>query len=362
MHLSEHITQLENKITEVLTERTDSLIREEPEHEKAHGFTNAQADEHDIDERHGHPKDRSMIRTGPYRDNDPESWATPYTSKFKYHPGTDQTDYSPEMVDAMWGKEQRFAASGAHKPGHKSQDLIKKQKPAVARPLPIREEPEHEKAHGFTNAQADEHDKGYFRPYDARPDRPKVPKVPKPPKSREATIRDLQAYTAPDELQAQPFPTYNALPKGEEGKSRNPFRKVKEDEVDEATLHLPQGDRGGMDGMRDMISMFDLDDAKGQGEWSYDADHDGDTDVRVSIGDLEDDNDDWAYREDAGSDDGFVDGSGSCGDDTEVTSLPMGFGDEQAISTLEPVGDMNGGEEIDFNKIGNAFKAMTKYF
>jgi len=208
---------------------------------------------------------------------------------------------------------------------------------------PIREEPEHEKAHGFTNAQADEHDKGYFRPYDARPNRPKVPKTPLTPKSK----REPPAYdTGLDELQAQPFPTY---------------RKVKEDE---ATLHLPQGDRGGMDGMRDMISMFDLDDIKGQGEWSYDADHDGDTDVRVSIGDLEDDNDDWAYREGAGeTNDGFIDGS--CGDDNdvEVTSLPMGFGDEQVISTMEPMGDdIDSSEEIDFNKIGNAFKEMTKYF
>ncbi len=233
----------------------------------------------------------------------------------------------------------------------------------------------HEEAHQLSTtdqAQADEHDKGYFRSDDARPKRTKLEiprddfaheKAHKPLPKTSKSKRGAPAYdTGPNELQAQQFPTYNTTPKGKEGRSRNPYRKVAVDEVDEATLHLPQGDRGGMDGMRDMISMFDLDDAKGQGEWSYDADHDGDTDVRVSIGDLEDDNDDWAYQEDAGSDDGFVDGSGSCGDDTEVTSLPMGFGDEQAISTLEPVGDMNGGEEIDFNKIGNAFKAMTKYF
>jgi hypothetical protein len=153
----------------------------------------------------------------------------------------------------------------------------------------------------------------------------------------------------------------------------SPYKQIKsrvasrnfpvDDEVDEATLHMPQGDTGGLDGMRDMISMFDLDDVKGQGgEFSFDADRDGDADVKMAFGDLEDDHD-WAYKgmgED--EDDGLISDEDDGWTDTDGGGLNVSFGDEQGINTHQPMADADEETDLDWSKIGKAFKGMSKFF
>jgi hypothetical protein len=156
--------------------------------------------------------------------------------------------------------------------------------------------------------------------------------------------------------------------------SGSPYSSVKEtnndsqgflvdDEVDEATLHMPSGDTGGIDGMRDMISMFDLDDVKGGGEFSFDADRDGDADVKMAFGDLEND-DEWAYKgmgEDVA--DEFVDDEeASDWTDSTNSGLTVSFGDDQGISTMQPMADEDTETDLDWSKIGAAFKGMSRYF